>query len=582
MRNFLFILFSVVSIAASAQLAPIATAYPRKPVYSTATDYASVGTQGAGSISCSPVAPSTVNAGDLLLMAVGSKIRHAIVETPQGEWRRLDETMDHVGSSGGDVGEVRQTLFWMEADGTEDSKAYTVTCSNCNSMNAVIYSFNKDDLAMWELNVVSGSDQTAGTDYSVTSKGWLRSKPGDIVFVVSSMNTDLYAWTTEAIAQSGVSFSTINQEVGEYATAEGNDQEQIASVFRVTSASVVPAPFVYTATASSTAANNPLGTTTFVQIRQNYIRNFLPPSGYREWVAARAIDLTYSGDGSAIWDGMRTSVTQTGTPPAEKYSIETFNGRPCYKFSAILGNSSNYVMRAEVSMPCPWQPEFRIGTQILHEIRYETGPSVPTVWREWDILQNHTGTQPGGPYPLNSPLYYFCFAYAGQTGWGNLGGGATPASGGEFGIVITTTAPDIRFIVPSVTWQANTVYRIRHFTALDYDTGEPAIKVWVAVDDGDYDLVYENYSISTVFEDDDVATHGAPPHVGGAIKVGVYNHSVTNGTDAATSIAAGNSGYTLYVPAIKMAVFQPSDKDYVTDVTDNFNPVYDKVSTADY
>jgi hypothetical protein len=328
-------------------------------------------------------------------------------------------------------------------------------------------------------------------------------------------------------------------------------------------------------TSSGNSATNPIGVVQFVRLRQSSTAQTWEPSGLRVWRAADIVQTTYSGDGSSIWDGMRTSITQTGSPPNEKYSIATFNGRPCFKFEAQLQNSTNYVMRAEVSQPIPWQPAWVIGTQLIHEVRWETPADAPTVYREWDFTQNHTGTAPGGPWPLNSPIFYLAWAYAGQTGW--TGGGT--ATGGELAVI--NKAAGTRHKYASVTWAASKVYRVLYhvkFGAADQGT---CLKVGVSVDGGAMTWVHQQFDVKTVFADADIATDGSPANVGGSPKIGIYNHSMTGGTAVTNSIAAGNSGYILYSPCMKMIIQQPSDVGYISDVTDNNNPIYDYVDTSD-
>jgi hypothetical protein len=567
----LLLLFSLLfSFSVNAQVSTGNFSRTKAPVYnSTLVAFEGEGTTASGTTSCAPAYPD-VDVGNGIILAIGTKTRDAKVECPAG-WEVLRPTMDHVASSGADQGEIGSWLFWREATSTiTTGTTVTVNCSNCNSMNAQIYVFSKDSQARWEVVTTSGSHFTPSTDtYSVTSKKF-RSKKNDLLFVVSDLNTDAYAMSTQGVTQSGATFSTLNAEVGEYPTVQGNDQEQWASVFRVTSASVVNAPLVYTTTLN--ASGSPLGTTTFVALRQYFSKQTLPPAGFYSWSASDIVDQTYSGDGSPLWDGMRTSLEKTGTV-AEQYEIVTFNGEPHFKFTTQLVNSTNYSRRSEVSNHF-WPGNYPIGTQIIFEIMYKTGPTVPSVYREFDVMQNHTGTAAGGPWPLNSPLFYIAFAHAGQAGWNN----GTP-DGGEIGLVRTPTDPDIRLIFPGYEWEENSVYRIRYHMKVGHAADDTCMKLWLEKNGGGLTLVYEDYTYPTAFVTDDIAEHGAPADVGGATKIGIYDHMITDGTDASTAVSAGHTGYTLYSPGWKMIIQYPSYPDYITDVTDNSNPIYEYVST---
>ncbi len=574
-KKLLLPLLLLFSLVVQGQVPPPGViAASRKVSVSTAFDvqiaYEAVGTAATGTTSCTPAYP-TVSAEDGLIMAVGTKIRESLISTPSG-WHRLGGSeMDAVMGSGGDQGEIKQTLFWKEATGSE-SGTVTVSCSNCNSMNAVIYAFGKDADAYWGVTVSGGGFQVPDVAYSVESHQELTSAVNDLLFVVSSTNADLYSYSAQAVSQAGITFSTVNAEIGEYPAATGNQQEQFASVFTVTAGAGTD-KMIYTATVSGEAANSPVGTTHFVQLRQHHLAQELPPSGLKIWRASEAVDVTWSGDGSALWDGQRTSTEVVGTV-ATRYSIATFNGRPCFKFHAELVNSTNYTRRVESSQLLPWQPGWVLGSQVIHEIRVETPADAPDIWNNFDIVQNHTGTAEGGPYPDNFPIMYIAWAYAGQTGW-TAGGTAT---GGELMLVNKAGGERIKF--PSVVWAPSTTYQIRYHIKWDIASGDPALKLWCSVDEGGFTLLYENYVRKTIWEDADIPTNGSVANVGGSLKVGVYNSEVNNGTDAANSISAGNSGYTIYMPAAKVILQHPTDDDYITDVTDNDNPLYDWVDTT--
>jgi hypothetical protein len=549
----------------------------RPAVSFTDIAFVGAGTVGAGTTSCSVPYPATT-AGQGLLLIVSNKTQYPIIETPTG-WRRIKDTLGFEGSNGSDQGGVRQTMFWREATGSETGSV-SVVVPGGNSALGIIYVFEKDPRANWDVAVFEGIHQTPNvTAFVAQSHEYPSTQTGDLFFISGAINTDAPGgtvladkWTGQAISQTGATFTTIDQEINELGTTVGNDLGHISSLFKI-SGGAGSGPLIFNATAAAASATpaNPQGVVHFVRLRQTANAFTFMPSGYREWNASRVVDTDWTGDASMIWDGMRVSTELTGTITAARYSVETHNGRPCYKFRTQLINSSNYSRRAEVSQPLPWQPAFPIGTQIIHEIRYETPADAPSVYREFDVFQIHTGTAPGGPWPLNSPILYLCFAHAGQAGWQN----GTPA-GGEMGLVLTTTNPDIRVLIPSVVWAPSSVYRIRYHIKFDYSTGDPCLKLWV-----NDSLVYENYTSPTIFSDSDIATHGAPANVGGVPKIGIYDHLISSGTAAANAIAAGHTGYVLYSPAQKMIVQLPSDVDYITDVTDNFNPIYGYVSTVE-
>jgi hypothetical protein len=557
----------------------------------TYTDIAYVGAGAAasGTTTCSVPYP-TLSSGNGLVLVMGTKLQTPIVSTPTG-WRRIKETIAYSGSNGGDQGAIRQTIFWKEADGTETG-SLGVTISGGTSSHGIMYAFSKDATAHWNISVYQGHHNIPNvTAFSAESYEHPTSTVGDVYFVSAAVNTDTYSWSAQAISQSGATFTTTTQEITEVGTTTGNDQEHFSSLFKVT-AGTGSGSLTFTATSSgaSAAPVNPLGVVNFIRLKQAASAQTWEPSGLQ---VRRASQLTSVGspnisDGSAMLDGGRGSM-EGPDAGSVRYSIVTKDARDCLKVYCDITTGLN--RRSEWSNPVTWQPAWVPGTQWIEEIRWETdsyhnNPRTAAILAganpndnsnplgEWIIGQTHTGAaSSGGPYPDNHPLYYFGWAYPGQTGYVNLGGGATPATGGEF--IVVNKVAGTRYIYGSVTWQANTTYRIRHHVKFDYITvGDPCLKVWV----NDV-LLHEKYDEGTISVlDSDL---GSASQVGGVSKKGIYHHQVTDTTTRNANIAAGHKGIVLYTPSWKFIVQHPTDIDYISDITDNANPIYDYVSTED-
>jgi hypothetical protein len=552
--------------------------------------YIGSGASGSGTTSCSVPYPASVLEGYGLILTVGTKLQTPIVSTPTG-WRRIKETIAYSGSNGSDQGAIRQTTFWKEADGTETG-SLSVTVTAGNSAHGHIYAFSKDPNAEWNIDVYQAHHNTPNTtSYSAESYEQPASVVGDLYFIVSAINTDTYTWSAQAISQTGATFTTVTQEINELATTQGNDQDHLSSLFLVASGTG-SGPLTFTATSSgaSAAPANPLGVTNFIRLRQSATAQTWAPSGLQ---VRRASELTSVGnpnitDGSAALDGGRISV-EGSDAGSVRYSIVTKDARDCLKVYCDITTGLN--RRSEWSNPVTWQPAWVPGTQWIEEIRWETdtyhnNPRTAAILAganpndnsnplgEWIIGQTHTGAaSTGGPYPSNHPLYYFGWAYPGQTGYANLGGGAGAATGGEF--IVVNKVAGTRYIYGSVTWQANTTYRIRHHVKFDYITvGDPCLKVWV----NDV-LLHEKYDEGTISVAD--ADLGSASQVGGVSKKGIYHHMVTDTATRNANIAAGHKGIVLYTPSWKFIVQHPTDIDYITDITNNSNPIYDYVDTSD-
>jgi hypothetical protein len=140
------------------------------------------------------------------------------------------------------------------------------------------------------------------------------------------------------------------------------------------------------------------------------------PSDLIIWEASTSVDDTPTGDGDFFWHnpgavGIRASLHFDETA----YSIETVGAYSYYKLyidpdtpDAGEGNN-NY--RAEIQR--------HTTTKVPGTIRMVGSgflfPEILNHGGEIVIGQWHTGTAPGGPWPLNSPVIYLGVAYSGQT-----------------------------------------------------------------------------------------------------------------------------------------------------------------------
>jgi hypothetical protein len=195
----------------------------------------STGASGASSAVISY--PASITAGMGLFMVVGSKLQAPRADTPAG-WRRIKETLTWFGSNGSDQGAIRGTVFFKEATGTENSGAgtVTVTVDGATSVLALVYAFTKDPRAYWNIDVHQGHYNTYGNpNYTIRCHDSIVTQTGDILFCPNVVNTDNYSWGSQALTHTGAGITTLNAELAESSTSLGNDQEQFASLFKVTS-----------------------------------------------------------------------------------------------------------------------------------------------------------------------------------------------------------------------------------------------------------------------------------------------------------------------------------------------------------
>jgi hypothetical protein len=306
------------------------------------------------------------------------------------------------------------------------------------------------------------------------------------------------------------------------------------------------------------------------------------PSGLRQWKAKYVGATTPGSDGSTFADGMRIS-SDGPAAASDRYQFVTKDGRVCLKLICDLTTGANY--RSEVSFPLPIDPDYPVGTQILIEERYESDawpnnplqevgvPGNPSI-KEWILTQNHPGT--GGRTGPNHPITYTGFTYSGQTGWDNF-----PGAAGASKFMTSSNVDGVRNRYESVSYGANGVYRVRQHTRFDYASGDPCWKVamngtWLQED-------YTAATVATLAEDLGNGTPGtgSNPNVAGVPKHGPYSHGSKTTDEVNAQLAAGHKGLALYLVSINIIVQYPTDVDYITDVTDNDNPIYDYLDTSD-
>jgi hypothetical protein len=136
--------------------------------------------------------------------------------------------------------------------------------------------------------------------------------------------------------------------------------------------------------------------------------------------ADEPLDYSTIEDADFFWDNvysypLRSSQHWSGL----NYSIEIRDGRERFHFhinprTPDFSGSGHYNYRAEIARTA--SATHPAGTREWLGYGYivpETGFKPHA--NEFAIQQWHTGTAPGGPFPLNSPVIYFGIAFAGQT-----------------------------------------------------------------------------------------------------------------------------------------------------------------------
>lgn len=227
--------------------------------------FGSGGSAAGGTTSITQAFPATVNAGDGLLLAVTGKYPANLPSVPTG-FTLLGTYSGGAGSSGSQSGQTYAQWYWKIAAGTEGGTNLTITITGGNVAKSTMIRYLKDAGATWSTPLIAGgSKNTAGTAYSVTADVVMRMLPGDLLVAVTAINSSTPTWSAELAVASGATFGTMTERT-ESNSALGDQMSFFVSEHPVTGGPATGL-ITYTATGSSTLANEPAGASIFVVLR---------------------------------------------------------------------------------------------------------------------------------------------------------------------------------------------------------------------------------------------------------------------------------------------------------------------------
>jgi MSHA biogenesis protein MshQ len=222
--------------------------------------FGNIGASSAGTTSISVAAPASISAGNILVICLAG--REAPDGPPSG-YTLVGTISGGSGVNGADTGTVYATAYIKVAVGGEGAETVNIAGGTGTGGRMIRYT---KTLATWDVGGSKGSDNTAGTAWSVTGDFDEGVASGDWVIGCSAQNTDLYTNSSPSMSQSGVTFGT-NQERVETTSALGNDSTVIITEHIATAGASAGVP-TFTMTASGTAADNPAGATVMVRLRE--------------------------------------------------------------------------------------------------------------------------------------------------------------------------------------------------------------------------------------------------------------------------------------------------------------------------
>ena len=230
-----------------------------------AITYSSSGSGGNGTTSGAPGYPASLAAGDWILLLVVTKYPPNAPSTPAG-FTLIGQASGGAGAAGADSGSVYMTAYFRISDGTETGTIAVPNASG-NALQSRMFRYTKASTDAWTLIGPSvGAFNAATASWSVTGDATLDVRAGDVIVAASGANTDLYTWSAESVAITGVTIGT-QTERSDTATPSGDDVCMVFSDHVVSSGTQSSVP-TYTMTASGSSAGvNPAGATILFALR---------------------------------------------------------------------------------------------------------------------------------------------------------------------------------------------------------------------------------------------------------------------------------------------------------------------------
>jgi len=230
--------------------------------------YGSRGNAASGTTSLSVPYPGSIAAGDLLILIVGNKYPTNGPATP-ANWTFVanGQGAGGLGSAGTDSGQVYNTIFVKEALGTESGNL-SVTVTSANTSMARMFRYTKTAGTIWDYAATNGSDNSAGTAWSVTGAANPGITSGDLLIIGSSLNGNRVSNWTESISAAGATFGAVTER-NDSTSNTGDDMGLIVSEHPVTAGTASAAPVFTMAGASGSAnATSPTGASAILRIRE--------------------------------------------------------------------------------------------------------------------------------------------------------------------------------------------------------------------------------------------------------------------------------------------------------------------------
>jgi hypothetical protein len=168
--------------------------------------FVSAGTVATGTTALTCAYPTSgITAGMLAVLVISNKYPTNGPSTPANYVAPSGNQYSRAGGTpGADTGDVYITCYLRECDGSENGGSVGVTLTGANTSIGRIFIYSKSASASWAYQLVGGSDNVAGTSWSVTAGSDPGVTANDMVLVASAICGNTDTATSEAISQTGV------------------------------------------------------------------------------------------------------------------------------------------------------------------------------------------------------------------------------------------------------------------------------------------------------------------------------------------------------------------------------------------
>ncbi|RAV98879.1 hypothetical protein [Pseudochryseolinea flava] len=223
-----------------------------------------------GSSSWSPVLPSGITAGMLIIVPLASKLSTQAPTMVTAGFTKAGEYIGGAGANGVDSGPIRMTVWYKIADGSEGGQTLSITAPAATGNNGLCRPmvYAKDVDLHWQLAFAIGKDDAGGSvAYNAQAESVLNLTAGDVILCSTAHNESTSAVQDNVTSATGISFGTV-AEVIDSRSSGGYHSGLLVTENPVTSGSgevLITHQFNYT---TAPVGGGVSGATLFIRLRQ--------------------------------------------------------------------------------------------------------------------------------------------------------------------------------------------------------------------------------------------------------------------------------------------------------------------------